>query len=97
MSVLGPEPTFAAENDFLFAALGVLAARTAVRHAAQAHGSETSAQTPVSEPVLYAALGLVHLVEYVATILESLADRPSALPADGAAGDAQPQRGGLLR
>ena len=98
MSALGPAVTFASENEFLFAVLGVLAARAEV---ARARAALAPAAAPVAssnaEQVLSALLGLVHLIEHGGAVVESWASAPSTTPSPTVGGTAPSRPTDVLR
>jgi hypothetical protein len=96
MNPLAPVPVFAWEDDFLHAALGLLAAREEVLGALERlEPAENASTSPRSgDATLYAVLGLLGLLERGGAVLESWA---VAVPQPPALSEPRPPLESLLR
>ena len=101
MSVLAPAPDFDAEDGFLHALLGLVAADAAVRALAQPAPAPVpgagAAIDDAGDPVLDAILGVIRLTSLAGQVMSSWAAAPGdAVPAPELASTASPIEG-LLR
>jgi hypothetical protein len=100
MSVLAPVPDFDAEDGFLHALLGLIAADAAVRELARLSPRAPGARAAVDDagdPVLDAILGVIRLTSLASRVTSSWAAAPGDVaPAPELASTSSPIEG-LLR
>ena len=72
MSVLAPAPDFEANDSFLYAVLGLLAASTALERTVERAAHPEPAEEPgADEPVVNALLGVIHLRRRLTDVIAS--------------------------